>query len=103
MARRRTGYSRACTEQANLSFSSSRNVRRLGNGGRGFTHRASAPRTAPRKTRASISRRQSPWFWNTAVLARLAILLLAIVMGVYAGQMLSSVVIREAPARWGLQ
>jgi hypothetical protein len=50
-----------------------------------------------------MSRRRSPWFWNTAVLARLAILLLAVVIGVYAGQMLSSVVIREAPARWGLQ
>jgi hypothetical protein len=35
-----------------------------------------------------MSKRRSPWFWNTAVLARLAWLLLAVVFAVYAGRAL---------------
>jgi hypothetical protein len=42
--------------------------------------------------RTIMSQRRAPWFWNTAVLARLAGLLLAALFAVYATRML---------AQWG--
>ena len=37
-----------------------------------------------------MSKRNLPWFWNTAVLARLAWLLLAMVFAAYAGRALAN-------------
>jgi hypothetical protein len=48
-----------------------------------------------------MSQRPPPWFWNTAVLARLVWLLLAMVFVVYAGRLLSTVAISEALAHLG--
>jgi hypothetical protein len=36
-----------------------------------------------------VSKRRLPWFWNTAVLARLAWLLLAAVFAIYASRVLA--------------
>jgi hypothetical protein len=36
-----------------------------------------------------MSKRRTPWFWNTAVLARLAWLLLAVVFAAYASRALT--------------
>jgi len=36
-----------------------------------------------------MSKRRPPWFWNTAVLARLAVLLLGAVLAAYALQALT--------------
>ena len=36
-----------------------------------------------------MSKRRPPWFWNTALLARLAWLLLAVVFAVYASRALA--------------
>jgi hypothetical protein len=44
----------------------------------------------PLRYRSIMSKRNLPWFWNTAVLARLAWLLLAMVFAAYASRALAN-------------
>ena len=52
--------------------------------------RGRKPGNAP--AAVSVSKRRLPWFWNTAVLARVAWVLLAAVFAIYASRVL---------AQWG--